>query len=249
MTAPLDVEKRGALLVITLNRPEARNSISHQLARELLAALRSFESDPDLRVCVMTGAGGGFCAGMDLREYQVSGTPEDFQDIFRIPLSKPLVSAVEGYAVAGGFELAVRCDLVVAARGARMGLPEVKVGQIAGFGIRRLLRELPRQTVAELALTGALITSERAWELGLLTRLVEPGQALAEAIELADVISRNAPLSVSSTLQLLDAGTQIADAHHDALSDRLAAVTSTSRDAIEGATAFTERRTPQWKGY
>ncbi len=249
MTAPLDVEERGALLLLTLNRPEARNSISHELARELLAALRSFESDPDLRVCVITGAGGGFCAGMDLREYQVSGTPEDFQNIFRIPLTKPLISAVEGYAVAGGFELAVRCDLVVAARGARLGLPEAKVGQIAGFGIRRLMRELPRQAVAEIALTGALITSERAWELGLLTRLVEPGTALAEAINLAEVISRNAPLSVSSTLQLLDAGSAAADAHHDDLSDRLAAITSTSRDASEGAAAFTERREPHWKGY
>ncbi len=249
MTGPLIVEEQGTLLVLTLNRPEARNAISHQLARELLAALRAFEGDPNLRVCVITGAGGGFCAGMDLREYQSSGTPEDFQNIFRIPLSKPLVSAVEGYAVAGGFELAVRCDLVVAARGARLGLPEAKVGQIAGFGIRRLMRELPRQAVAEIALTGALITAERAWELGLLTRLVEPGTALSEAIGLAQVISRNAPLSVSSTLQLLDAGSQASDAHHDELSDRLAAVTSTSRDAREGAAAFTERREPQWKGF
>lgn len=159
-----------------------------------------------------------------------------------------MVAAVEGFAVAGGFELALRCDLIVAARGSKVGLPEVKVGQIAGFGIRQLLQELPRQAVAELALTGEFMSAERAYELGLVTRLVDPGQALPTALELAGAMIRNAPLSLAASLSLLNIGSTEREKDYYEVADQHAQITSHSHDALEGAAAFTERRDANWEG-
>lgn len=241
-------EVRGPLLVITLNRPEALNAINTALANQLLAALERLNDDPDLLVGVLTGSGRGFCSGMDLREFQSHGTPPELATILKLTRVKPLVAAVEGFAVAGGLELALCCDLLVAGRGARFGIPEVKVGQVAWLAISRLQRALPRQAVAEMALTGNLIESDRAWDLGLLTRLVDSGEALASAIDLAEQISRNAPLSIAATLHLLDESHRGSDLEYATAAVRISATLASAQDAIEGSRAFTERREPKWKG-
>jgi len=246
--SPLIVEVVGQVMIITLNRPRTKNAINGALATELVTALRRLDSDSALLAGVITGSGQDFCSGMDLRAFQADGTPQDLQRLLRTPLAKPLIAAVEGFAVAGGFELALRCDLLVTARGATLGLPEVKVGQIAGFGIRRLLREIPRQAVAELVLTGGLMSAERSYELGLVTRLVDPGQSLPTALKLAGAIIRNAPLAVAASLSLLDFESSESEDAYYGEADRRAQVTSHSHDALEGAAAFMERRDALWKG-
>jgi enoyl-CoA hydratase len=246
--ALLLTEIRGSIMIMTLNRPSTRNAINGVLAAEIAAALRHLDSDSTLLAGVLTGNGHSFCSGMDLRDFQDGGTPQDLQDVLRISLAKPLVAAVEGFAVAGGFELALRCDLIVAARGSKLGLPEVKVGQIAGFGIRQLLQELPRQAVAELALTGDFLSAERAYELGLVTRLVDPGQSLHTALELAAAIIKNAPLSLAASLSLLNIGSTESEVVYYGVADQRAQTTSHSHDALEGAAAFTERRGAKWEG-
>lgn len=246
--ALLLTEFHGPIMIMTLNRPSMKNAINRVLAAEIAEALRRLNSDSTLLAGVLTGNGQSFCSGMDLRDFQDGGTPQDLQDVLRISLTKPMVAAVEGFAVAGGFELALRCDLIVAARGSKLGLPEVKVGQIAGFGIRQLLQELPRQAVAELALTGEFMSAERAFELGLVTRLVDPGQALPTALELAGAMIRNAPLSLAASLSLLNIGSTERDTLYYEVADQHAQITSHSHDALEGAAAFTERRDANWEG-
>ncbi len=248
MSNPIAVEVRGPIMVITIDRPEKRNAINREAATGLLAALRRLDADAELTVGVVTGAGGGFSAGMDLNDFRRHGTPQDLIEILGMRSRKPLIAAVEGFAVAGGFELALRCDLLVAAAGARLGLPEAKVGQLAWYGISRLQRVIPRQAAAELALTGDLIDAERAFDLGLVTRLVEPGQALQTAVSLAGQISHNAPLSLSATMTLLDSAQRQSDLAYAADAMSLASAVSSSGDALEGARAFTEHRTPVWAG-
>lgn len=245
----LIAEVVGQVMIVTLNRPKTKNAINGALATELVTTLCRLDSDSTLLAGVITGSGQGFCSGMDLQAFRTDDTtPQDLQDVLRTPLTKPLIAAVEGFAVAGGFELALRCDLLVTARGAMFGLPEVKVGQIAGFGIRQLLREIPRQAVAEIALTGGLMPAERAYELGIVTRLVDPGQALHTALELAGKIIRNAPLSVAASLSLLDVDSSESEDTYYGEADRRAQITSHSHDALEGAAAFVERRDALWKG-
>ncbi|MHB1164134.1 MAG: enoyl-CoA hydratase-related protein [Candidatus Nanopelagicales bacterium] len=248
MKASLLVETRGPVLVMTLNRPERRNAIDDELASSLLSELGRLEADSGLRVGVLTGSGFGFSSGMDLREFQAKGTVDALRDILTISMSKPLIAAVEGFAVAGGFEIALRCDLLVASRGSRFGLPEAKVGQLGWYGIHKLQRAIPRQAIAELALTGASVSAERMWELGLLTRLVDPGESLSVALGLAEVISCNAPLSVTASLALLDLAQVGLETAYLASAAEIAARVASSEDSAEGAAAFIERRQPRWAG-
>ena len=178
------------MLVITLNRPQSRNAVNAAMAAAIAAALERLDGDDDLRVGILTGAGGSFCAGFDLKAFlageRATIPGRGFAGIVERPPAKPLIAAVEGYALAGGFEIVLACDLVVAAQGARFGLPEVKRGLLAtGGGLLRLPERIPYHHAMEIALTGEAISAARASELGLINRLVEDGQALAQARALA----------------------------------------------------------------
>ena len=239
----------GPVLVITLNRPEVRNAIDSALSLGVLEALATLDGDDDLRVGVLTGTGGTFCAGMDLRAFADSGVPAKIDDVFRNRCRKPLVAAVEGVAVGGGLELALVADLIVAARDARFGSPEVKFGLFPGGGaLLRLPELLPRSLVTEMALTGELINAETAQQHGLVNRVCEPGTSLNVALELAGAIARNAPLGVDAAKHVLRQGRGRSE--QELWPEQRALVDSVfhSDDAAEGARAFAEKRTPVWRG-
>lgn len=201
----------------------------------------------------MTGSGKGFCAGMDLKAF-VAGErshagDRGFAGIIERAATKPLIAAVEGFAVAGGLEIALACDLIVAARGARLGIPEVKRSLVAaGGGLFRLPRALPRNVALELALTGDPIGAERAYELGLVNRLAEPGQALTAALELADAIAVNAPLALGATKRIMVESPDWPDSEFFSRQADIIGPVMASEDAREGAQAFAEKRSPIWKG-
>src|SRR3954468_1410992 len=194
-------ERRGPVLLITLNRPDARNAVNAALAAQLAAALETLDADDHLRVGVLYGAGKGFSAGMDLKAFVAGESPHvegrGFAGITRRSADKPLIAAIEGFAVAGGLEIALSCDLIVAAKGARLGIPEVKRSLVAAGGaLRRLPRRIPYGVAMELALTGDAISAERGYELGLVNRLAERGGAVDLALELAAAIAKNGPLAL-----------------------------------------------------
>ena len=242
-------EVRGGCLLITLNRPGAANAITTQLVDELLGAIVLLDTDPDLRVGVLTGGGSHFCAGMDLHAFPTEGKPAGIDRLFAEGALKPLIAAVEGAAVAGGLELALSCDVIVAAEDARLGLPEVKVGLLAaGGGVLRVAEALPRQTAMMLSLTGEPITGRRGFELGLVARVTPPGEALQQALLLAEQVGRNAPLAVAHSKALVRAAyEQSRELAWVEQAQRLAAVLA-SEDAVEGPRAFSERRPPKWVG-
>jgi enoyl-CoA hydratase len=238
--------RQGPVLVITIDRPEVRNAIDGAVAAALVSAYGELDNDPELRAGVVTGAGDAFSSGMDLREFATSATPLDDR-FLSDPPSKPVVAAVEGFALAAGFELVLSCDLVVAARGARFGLPEVTRGLVAsGGGVLRLVERCPYAVALELALTGEPVTAERAEALGLVNSLVEPGNALEAAIALAQRIARNAPLAVVAAKRL------VREARGAAINwerqREIGASVLASADALEGARAFAERRPARWSG-
>ncbi len=246
-------ERRGRVLVVTINRPAARNAITSAVAQGIAAALDELDADDGLRVGVLTGAGGGFCAGMDLKAFVTGDRPHvgdrGFAGITQRAAAKPLIAAIEGFAVAGGLEIALACDLIVAARGARLGIPEVKRSLVAaGGGLLRLPRVLPRAIAMEMALTGDPIDAERGHALGLVNRLAEPGAALAVALELAEAISANAPLALAATKRILNESLDWPDAEFFARQQPIVAPVMSSQDAREGATAFAEKRPPVWRG-
>lgn len=256
MTDSLLVERRGPVLVLTLNRPEVRNAIDKPLADAIADALDAFDDDDALSVGVLAGAGKGFCSGMDLKAFGETGDrpwsgERGFAGIVRKSSDKPLIAAVEGFAVAGGLEIALACDLIVAAEGAKLGVPEVKRGLVAAGGaLRRLPRLLPYALAMELALTGELITADRAFALGMVSRLAKPGEALDEALKLAEQIAANGPLALRATKTILRDQFSWTDdvafwSHQEA---RVKPVMD-SDDAREGARAFTEKRAPEWKGH
>jgi enoyl-CoA hydratase len=246
-------EQRGAVLLITLNRPEMRNAVNLELAEGIAAALEELDSDSQLSVGVLTGAGKGFCAGMDLKAFVTGQRPwvgdRGFAGIVRRSSEKPLIAAIEGFAVAGGLEVALACDLIVAARGAKLGIPEVKRSLVAAGGaLLRLPRRIPYHVAMELALTGDPILAERAAELGLVNRLAEPGETVARALELAEQVAVNAPLALMATKRILqEQGDWSASEMWEAQSAISDPVFS-SEDAREGATAFSEKRAPVWRG-
>jgi enoyl-CoA hydratase len=246
-------EQRGSVLLITLNRPDARNAIDLSVAEGIAAALDELDGEESLSVGVLTGAGKGFCAGMDLKAFVSGQRPwvgdRGFAGIVRRASVKPLIAAVEGFAVAGGLEVALACDLIVAAKGAKLGVPEVKRSLVAAGGaLLRLPRRIPYHLAMEMALTGDPILAERAAEVGLVNRLAEPGTAVEVALGLAEEIATNAPLALVASKRILqeqwdwDAG-KMWDAQ-SAISD----LVFVSEDAREGATAFAEKRPPVWRG-
>ena len=249
----LRTETRGHVLVITLNRPQAKHAFNLALATALSNALDAFEDEPALRVAVITGAGGTFSSGADLKAL-LRGERGHTEKrggfgIMKRPPDKPLVAAVEGYAVAGGFELALCADLVVAARDAKFGLPEVKRGLVAvGGALFRLPRRIPYHVAMEMALTGDLYPADRMLELGLVSRVVDPGRALQEAIDLAAKISENAPLALRATKQIVARSADWTDEVAWREQRRFADVAFKSEDAKEGPRAFAEKRRPVWKG-
>jgi enoyl-CoA hydratase len=246
-------ERRERVLVITINRPDQRNAVNAAVAEGIAAALDDLDNDSQLSLAVLTGAGKGFSAGMDLKAFVAGERPyagdRGFAGITQRSADKPLIAAIEGFALAGGLEIALACDLIVAARSARLGIPEVKRSLVAAGGaLLRLPRMLPRSMAMELALTGDPIEAERAFELGLVNRLAEPGQALETALELADVIATNGPLALAATKRILVEGVDWPDAEFFARQGEIAGPVMGSEDAREGAQAFAEKRPPAWKG-
>jgi enoyl-CoA hydratase len=250
---PVLTSSDDGIQVVTINRPEARNAIDRETAEGIAAALDQLDSADELRVGVITGAGGGFSAGMDLKAFARGERPyvesRGSGGIVQRPPSKPLIAAVEGFAVALGFEIVLSCDLVVASRDARFGLPEVTRSLVAvAGGLIRLPRRIPYHQAMELALTGEPIDAGRARELGLVNRLAEPGQALAEARELAARLIANGPLALQASKAIVS---QAQDWTLEEAWDRqgeIAGPVFTSEDAREGAVAFVEKRDPVWKG-
>jgi enoyl-CoA hydratase len=243
------VEDRGRVRVITLNRPEAKNSVNNALSDALVEAVQGLDSNDGLTTGVLVGADGGFSAGMDLKAFAKEGPPRTFIDFLRSGAEKPLIAAVEGFALAGGLEIALTCDLIVAAKGVKMGLPEVNKGLFAGGGgLFRLPARVPFGKAMEMILTSDPITSDEAYELGLVARLAEPGQALEVAIELAERIAKNAPLAVAASKQVIRGSVGLTEEEAWKLQAPLSGKVFGSEDAKEGATAFAQKREPNWKG-
>ncbi len=251
--APVLLRESDGVLIVTLNRPHVRNAIDTATARAIADAMELLDARPDLVVGVITGTGPSFCTGMDLKAFLAGERPSipgrGFAGLVERPPEKPLIAAVEGHAIAGGFEVALSCDLIVASSDATFGLPEVRRGLVAaGGGLLRLPARVPAAVAAEWALTGVLVPASRAAEVGLVNRLTEPGHALDAALELAAAIAANGPLAVRATKRILSespgwpAG-EAFDRQRD-ISEPVRA----SEDAREGALAFKEKRPPRWLG-
>lgn len=241
------------VLVVTINRPGARNAINTEAALAIGEAMDRLDDDPSLVSGIVTGAGGTFCAGMDLKAFLAGERPSipgrGFAGIVEQPPVKPVIAAVEGYAIAGGFEIALACDMIVAADNARFGLPEVKRGLVAaGGGLMRLQQRVPYHVAMQWALTGDLVDSQRAYDVSLVNELTPPGGALAAALELARSIAANGPLAVAATKRIvIEAPGWTADEMF-ARQREITEPVRSSADAREGATAFKEKRAPQWRG-
>ena len=242
-------ERRGRVLVITLNRPEAMNAINGALSEGLWSAVQELDSDSGLTAGVVTGAGKGFCSGMDLKAFSRGEDIGPMLEFVRNGAAKPLVGAIEGFALAGGLELALSCDLLVAARGAKLGIPEVGVGLFAaGAGLFRLPGRVGYGTAMEMAITGDPITAEQAADYGLVSRLTEPGGALGEALALAERIARNAPLAVAASKQVVRATQGATEEELWKIQRPHMATVWKSNDAKEGPRAFAEKCPPEWTG-
>jgi enoyl-CoA hydratase len=240
-------ERIGSTLLITIDRPQARNAVNAAVAAGLAAALDELENDPTLRAGVLTGAEGTFSAGMDLKAALNGESPEipgrGFGGLTEAELGKPLIAAVEGFAMGGGFELALGCDLIVAAEDAKFGLPEVKRGLIAaGGGVIRLPKRIPHHLAMEFLLTGEPVTGRRAGELGLVNRVTPAGDAAAVAVGLAEKLAENAPLALAAVKKIVRA-TDAATVQREEIKKLMQ-----SADVREGMTAFAERRSPKWTG-
>ena len=247
------VEHIDGMVIVTINRPEVRNAVNRAVSYGVCEALDEMDRNPALRIGILTGAGGNFCAGMDLKAFlkgeitRVEG--RGILGIAQTPPKKPLIAAVEGYALAGGFESMLACDLVVAARNAQFGLPEVKrgLGAAAG-GLMRLPRLIPQRIAMEAALTGDMIPAERMYQYGLINALVEPGQALEEAKKLARRIMANAPLAVAASKRVIIEQRDWPIAEMFVQQEKITGQLIHSADAKEGARAFAEKRPAVWKG-
>ena len=246
-------EVSDGVAIITINRPQARNAVNGAVARGIAAAVEDFDARSDVSVLVLTGAGGTFSAGMDLKGFLTGDAPiapgRGFGGIAERPPSKPVIAAVEGYALAGGFELVLACDLVVASEEAKFGLPEVRRGLVAGAGgLLRLPSRIPYHIAMEIALTGEHFPATRLAEAGLVNKLVPAGQALPAAVELAKKVALGAPLALTASKRVI---VESADWAADAAFARQAEVIGPifgSKDAMEGAAAFAEKRPPVWRG-
>ena len=241
------------VMTITINRPAAKNAVNKDVAVGIAAALDQLDADENTHVVILTGAGGTFCSGMDLKAFVTGETPyvegRGFAGMVQRSTDKPLIAAVEGYALAGGCELAITCDLIVAADNSKFGIPEVKRGLAAAAGgLVRLPRQIPSRVAMEMALTGDFMDAARALSLGLLNQVAPAGEALAPAKALAAKIAENGPLAVKRSKQVIK---ESIDWSQDEMFEKQQAIVNpvfSSEDAIEGATAFAEKRKPNWKG-
>ena len=247
---PVLVERRGRVMVITLNRPDAMNAINGALSHGVWNAITELDQDPDLTAGVITGNGRAFCSGMDLKAFARGEDIGPLTEFVRKGSTKPLIAAIEGYALAGGCEIALTCDLMVASKGSKIGIREVKVGLFAAAGgVFRLPARVGFATAMEMALTGEPITAEQALEAGMLSELTEPGEALDAALAWAERIAANAPLAVAASKKLVRAAAEGFD--EPELWDMqipLQKQVFTSDDAKEGPRAFAEKRAPNWTG-
>lgn len=246
-------EFADGVAVFTLNRPEAKNAVNLEVSEALAAAIDEFEARPDLTIGILTGSGGTFCAGMDLKAFARGERPSipgrGFGGLTEAPPSKPLIAAVEGWALAGGCELALSADLIVASREAKFGIPEVKRGLAAAAGgLLRLPKILPYPLAMELAITGDPLTAEVAHQHGLVNRVTEPGEALTVAKELAARVAANGPLAVKATKQVVAMTANYTDPDAFVAQRKFIDPVFASADAKEGARAFAEKRAPVWKG-
>jgi len=239
--------------VITINRPEARNAVNGAVARGIAAAVEDFDNRGDVSVLILTGAGANFSSGMDLKGFLSGDAPiadgRGFGGIVERPPAKPVIAAVEGYALAGGFELVLACDLIVASEEAKFGLPEVRRGLVAGAGgLLRLPSRVPYHLAMEIALTGEHFGAARLADAGLVSKLVPAGEALSAAKELAARIAQNAPLALAATKRVIvESSDWSADEAFAKQGDVISPIFG-SKDAMEGAMAFAEKRPPVWKG-
>lgn len=242
-------ERRGRVLLITLNRPDAMNSINGALSHGLWNAVQELNSDSGLTAGVLTGHGKGFSAGMDLKAFSRGEDIGPMMEFIKHGAEKPLIGAIEGFALAGGLELALSCDLLVAAKGAKLGIPEVKVGLFAaGGGLLRLPSRVGYGRAMEMAITGDPITAEEAHQMGMVARLAEPGTAVDAAMALAERVAQNAPLAVAASKQLIRATLGSTEEEFWAVQGARQAAVFTSNDAKEGPKAFAEKRAPEWTG-
>ena len=246
-------EVDDGIAVITINRPEARNAVNGEVARGIAAAVEEFDAAGDVRVLILTGAGGTFSAGMDLKGFLSGDSPvaegRGFGGIAERPPAKPVIAAVEGYALAGGFEIALSCDLIVASETAKFGLPEVRRGLVAGAGgLLRLPRRVPYHLAMEMALTGEHFTADRLQQAGLVSRLVGAGQALAGARELAARVAQGAPLALAASKRVIVESADWDSGEAFARQGEVIRHVFVSADAMEGAAAFAEKRAPAWRG-
>jgi enoyl-CoA hydratase len=244
---------RGPVLVITINRPHVRNAVNSAVTDGVGAALDELDTNDGLSVGVLTGAGGYFCAGLDLGAFLAGERPWDgergFAGVTRKAPRKPLIAAVEGGALAGGFEVVLACDLIVAARGAQFGIPEVKRSLVAaGGGLLRLPRRMPYHAAMQMALTGAPLDAERLQELGVVSAVTEPGRALEASLRLAESIAANGPLAVLASKRIIQAQADWATTEMWERQAEISDPVLVSEDAREGAVAFKERRAPVWHG-
>ena len=254
MTDSVTVHHIEGVQVISINRPQVRNAINRAVSEAVAAAVDELDERADLTLGIITGTGGNFCTGMDLKAFlagELVALPgRGLAGFIQRPPRKPMIAAVEGWAVAGGFEIALACDLIVAARDARFGLPEVKRGLVAAAGgLLRLPRRIPPAIAKQLALTGEPLSAADASRLGLVNELTEPGQALDGALDLARRITLNGPLAVRTTKQILDQALDWTVAEGFSRQEPMVAQILASADAREGAAAFAEKRPPAWTGH
>jgi enoyl-CoA hydratase len=252
MSEEVLTEASDGVAVITINRPQARNAVNGAVARGIAAALDEFDANPDVRVLILTGAGGTFSAGMDLKGFLAGDSPafgdRGFGGIVERPPAKPIIAAVEGYALAGGFELTLSCDLVVASEEAKFGLPEVRRGLVAGAGgLLRLPKRIPYHLAMEIALSGEHFPAARLHQAGLVNQLVPAGQALSAAKELAARLALGGPLALIATKRVIVESADWPAAEAFGRQGEIITPVFTSADAREGALAFAEKRPPVWR--
>ncbi len=251
-SAEVLVEREDRTLIITINRPQARNAVNGAVSQGLADAMDLLDSDAGLSVGIVTGAGGTFSAGMDLKAFargEVIALEGRGMGFNQKPPAKPLIAAVEGFALGGGTEIALATDLIVAAEDATFGIPEIKRGLVAGGGaLLRLPARIPYQLAMELALTGRPLPAPRAHELGLVNRLTPAGEALDGALALAREIAENGPLAIVATKQIIVESEEWTPEQSWSEQERILLPVFASEDAREGAQAFAEKRRPQWTG-
>jgi len=252
MTEEVLVAVEDGVMIVTINRPQAKNAVNGNVARGVAAAMEELDSNPEIAVAILTGADGTFCAGMDLKGFVSGDMPvvegRGFAGVCERPPVKPLIAAVEGYALAGGCELAIACDLVVAAETAKFGIPETKRGLAAGAGgLMRFPKQVPYRIAMELALTGDFFDANRAYEIGFINRVTPKGGSLDAAKELAKTISANGPLAVTGSKRVIKESQDWSTEEMFAKQWEIIEPIVASEDATEGATAFAEKRAPVWK--